>query len=214
VFLASILGNMIPFFPVPYLFIVGIVASQNPGLGLVPIATLAALGAAIGKFTIYAVGYGTSQMLKGKRARFESLRKLLGGSAFLAAFLFAASPFPDDIIFIPLGVMRYSPVKTFISLLSGKFVFALAIAYLFRSATGLVDLFLGGSPITVSASIGVFILISVLMLRIDWERVLDERKQRGLFRGLLRAAWQSVRPKKTDKTPPVESKPPPSPPSG
>ncbi|HEY4657305.1 MAG TPA: hypothetical protein VIH34_02345 [Candidatus Bathyarchaeia archaeon] len=105
-------------------------------------------------------------------------------------------------------------MKTFISLLSGKFVFALAIAYLFRSATGLVDLFLGGSPITVAASIGVFILISVLMLRIDWERVLDERKQRGLFRGLLRAAWHAARPKKTNKTPPVEGKPPPSPPSG
>ena len=214
VFLASMVGNLIPFFPGFYLLIVGSVASENLDLGLVPIATLAALGAAIGKFAIYAVGYGTSRVLSGKRSRFNSLRKLLGGSAFLAAFLFAASPFPDDIIFIPLGVMRYSPVKTFISLLSGKFAFILLVVFLFRNFRDLVGLFIGGSTLTTAASVAAFILISVVMTRIDWERVLDERKQRGLFRGLLRAALHAVRPKKADKTPPVESPPSKGPPSG
>lgn len=200
-------GNLIPFFPGFYLLIVGSVASGNPDLGLVPIATLAALGAAIGKFAIYAVGYGTSRMLSGKRTRFDSLRKLLGGSAFLAAFLFAASPFPDDVIFIPLGVMRYSPVKTFISLLSGKFAFILLVVFLFRRASDLVNFFIGGSVITTAASVAGFILISIVMTRIDWERVMDERKQKGLFRGLLRAVWNAVRPGKQKKPPQSKDRP-------
>lgn len=197
VFLASIIGNVVPFFPVPYLFIVGLVASRNPGIGLIPIAIIAASGAAIGKFAIYAAGYGAGGVLSGKRARFDSLRKLLGGSAFLAAFIFAASPLPDDVVFIPLGVLRYSPVKTFISLLTGKFVLALAVAYTFRRASGLVDLFLGGSLVAVLGSIVAFLFISVLIVRIDWERVLDERKEKGLLRGLMGAAKDAIKPKKT-----------------
>jgi len=198
VFLASIIGNVIPFFPIPYLFIVGLVASRNPGIGLIPIAIIAASGAAIGKFGIYSVGYGTSEVLSGRRARFDSLRKLLGGSAFLAAFIFAASPLPDDVIFIPLGMLRYSPVKTFISLLTGKFVLALAVAYTFRNASGLVNLFIGGSLVSVVGSILVFLFISVLIVRIDWERVLDEGKEKGLLRGLMSAVRDAIKPGKKD----------------
>src|SRR3990172_10918096 len=174
-------GNLIPFFPGFYLLIVGSVASENLDLGLVPIATLAALGAAIGKFAIYAVGYGTSRVLSGKRSRFDSLRKLLGGSAFLAAFIFAASPFPDDIIFIPLGIMRYSPTKTFISLFSGKFVLTLLVAYLARSSSSFLDILLGGSPIATAVSVGVVVVIAIIMMRVDWEKVLARRHD-GIIR--------------------------------
>src|SRR5213080_4413873 len=139
IFVTSIIGNVIPFFPVPYLLFVVFVASTDTGLSLIPVATIAALGASIGKFTSYTLGYGAGRAFSGSKTRFDSLRKLLGGSAFLAAFIFAASPLPDDVIFIPLGVLRYSPVKTFISLLTGKFVLALAVAYTFRNASGLVN---------------------------------------------------------------------------
>src|SRR3989337_627513 len=190
---------MIPFCPVPYLFIVGIVASQNPGLGLVPIATLAALGAAIGKFTIYAVGYGKSRVLSGKRSRFNALRKLLGGSAFLAAFIFAASPFPDDIIFIPLGIMRYSPTKTFISLFSGKFVLTLLVAYLARSSSSFLDILLGGSPIATAVSVGVVVVIAIVMMRVDWEKVLARRHD-GIIRRTFRRIKNTFRKPKAPAT--------------
>ncbi len=61
VFLASILGNLIPFFPVPYLLVVVFFASTNTGLGLIPVATIGALGAAVGKFTSYILGYGAGR---------------------------------------------------------------------------------------------------------------------------------------------------------
>ncbi len=185
VFLASVIGNVIPFFPVPYLLVVVFVASTNTGLGLIPVATIAAFGAAIGKFTSYTIGYGAGQAFHGSRARFDSFRKLLGGSMFLAAFLFAASPFPDDIIFIPMGVMRYSPVKTFVSLFTGKFVLTLLVAYTARTSSGFLALVSGGSVIASIVSIIIVIVIAILMTRIDWEAVLMQGR-RGFLRRLLK----------------------------
>src|SRR2546428_1139199 len=145
VFLVSIIGNMIPFFPVPYLLFVITIASGFPGLGLFQIAAVSALGASIGKFVSYGLGYGARRALSGSRARFDSFRKLVGGSSFLLALVFAALPLPDDIIFVPLGIIRYSPVKAFIALYSGKFFLTAAITYAARRSHGVVEGLLGVS---------------------------------------------------------------------
>ncbi len=192
VFLTSLAGNLVPFFPVPYLLFVIGVASTFQGISLVQVATVGALGAAIGKFVIYLVGYGAGTALSGRRARFDSLRKLLGGSAFLAAFIFAASPFPDDVIFIPLGIMRYSPTKTFISLFSGKFVLTFLVAYLARSSSRFVETVSGGSPFATGLSVAVVIIISIVMMRVDWEKFLA-RRQNGLVRRTLRRMRTLIR---------------------
>src|SRR5438132_11582348 len=77
VFLVSIIGNMIPFFPVPYLLFVITIASSFPGLGVFQIAAVSALGASKGKFVSYAVGYWDRRALSGRAARFDSFRKLV-----------------------------------------------------------------------------------------------------------------------------------------
>ena len=186
IFVTSIIGNVIPFFPVPYLLFVVFVASTDTGLSLIPVATIAALGASIGKFTSYTLGYGAGRAFSGSKTKFDSLRKLLGGSAFLAAFAFAALPLPDDVIFIPLGVMRYSPVKTFVSLFTGKFVLTLLIAYVARTSSGFLDVLTGGSLFASIASAGAVIIIAILMMRIDWEEVLAAGRK-GAFRRLVKS---------------------------
>lgn len=199
VFLASLFGNLVPF--IPYFLVVVTVVTAFEGLTLVQVATLSALGATIGKFAIYGVGYGAGTALSEKRkAGFNSLRKLLGGSAFLAAFIFAASPFPDDVIFIPLGIMRYSPTKTLMALFSGKFALTLLVAYLARSSSQLVNLFLGGSTIATIASVVVVILIAVLMMRMDWEKVL-ERRRNGFIKRAFRRVKRVFRKPKTSPEP-------------
>src|SRR2546429_9558775 len=95
VFLVSIIGNMIPFFPRPYLLFVITIATGFPGLGLFQIAALSALGASIGKFVSYGIGYGARRALSRSSARFASFRRLLGGSSFRPAFLFAPLLLPD-----------------------------------------------------------------------------------------------------------------------
>lgn len=184
-FLASLLGSVVPFFPVPYLLVLIFVASTNNGIGLISLATVAALGAAIGKFTSYGLGYGAGRAFHATEARFHSLKKALGGSIFLAALVFAASPLPDDVVFVPLGVMRYSPLKTFISLFSGKFVLAVLVAYTARTSFGTLAVATGQNLYFTVASIAVVILLSLLVMRINWEALLREGTMNA-FKRLLR----------------------------
>src|SRR6266481_4424461 len=155
VFLVSIIGNMIPFFPVPYLLFVITIASGVPGLGLFQIAAVSALGA--------------------------SIRKLVGGSSFLLALVFAALPLPDDIVFVPLGIIKYSPVKTFIALYSGKFVLTILITYAARSSQGGLEDLLGGGLYVSILSAVIVVLVAILLMRVDWEEVLVEGR-RGMIR--------------------------------
>jgi len=182
VFLASLLGSVVPFFPLPYLLVLVLVVSTNTGFGLISLAAVAALGAAIGKFTSYGVGYGAGRAFHASTARFDSLKRLLGGSIFLAAFLFAASPLPDDVIFVPLGVVRYSPVKTFISLFSGKFVLALLVAFTARTSFGALAIASGQNVYLSAASIVVVLVLGIVVMRIDWEAVLRQGRARALRR--------------------------------
>jgi len=188
VFLVSIIGNMIPFFPVPYLLFVITIASGFPGLGLFQIAAVSALGASIGKFVSYGLGYGARRALSGSRARFDSFRKLVGGSSFLLALVFAALPLPDDIIFVPLGIIRYSPVKTFIALYSGKFFLTIVITYVARSSQGSLEGLLGGGVYVSILSAVIVILVAIFLMRVDWEVVLVEGR-RGMIRRLLKGIF-------------------------
>ena len=185
VFLVSIIGNMIPFFPVPYLLFVITIASGFPGLGLFQIAAVSALGASMGKFVSYGVGYGARRALSGRAARFDSFRKLVGGSSFLLALVFAALPLPDDIVFVPLGIIKYSPVKTFVALYSGKFVLTILITYAARSSQGGLEDLLGGGLYVSILSAVIVVLVAILLMRVDWEEVLVEGR-RGMIRRLLK----------------------------
>jgi len=161
------------------------IASGFPGLGLFQIAAVSALGASIGKFVSYGVGYGARRALSGRAARFDSFRKLVGGSSFLLALVFAALPLPDDIVFVPLGIIKYSPVKTFIALYSGKFVLTILITYAARSSQGGLEDLLGGGLYVSILSAVIVILVAILLMRVDWEEVLVEGR-RGMIRRLLR----------------------------
>ena len=153
---------------------------------MVQIAAISALGAAIGKFVSYALGYGAREALSGSQSRFDAFRKLMGGSAFLVAFLFAASPFPDDIIFIPLGIIRYSPIKTFIALYSGKFVLTAFLVFVAKRSQGTLEDLLGGGVVVSVISATVVILVALLLMRVDWEKVMAEGRK-GTIRRLLRS---------------------------
>src|SRR3989475_11899092 len=139
VFLVSLFGNIIPVIPIPYLIIVITIVTTFPQVGIVQVAAVSALGAASGKFVSYGLGYGVREAMAGSRARFDSLRRLLGGSVFLVAFIFAATPLPDDVAYIPMGIMKYSPIKTYISLYTGKFVLTLFVLYTARKSEEVIN---------------------------------------------------------------------------
>jgi len=184
----SIAGNLIPFFPTPYLLLVVSIAIGDTyqGVGIIQIAAVAALGAATGKLVSYALGYGARRAIR-KQERFDSLRKLLGGSTFLVGVLFAASPLVDA-AFIPMGIIRYSPPKTYLALYTGKFIWILSVLYVARQSSQFVDQFLGENVYASVVSAALVISTAYLIIRVDWEKRLLGHKDslRSKLLGRLR----------------------------
>jgi membrane protein DedA with SNARE-associated domain len=188
VFVVSIAGNIIPFFPTPYLLLVVTIAigDSYQGIGILQIAAVAALGAASGKLVSYGLGYGARRAIR-KQERFDSLRKLLGGSTFLVGVLFAASPLVDA-AFIPMGIIRYSPPKTYLALYTGKFIWILSVLYVARQSSQFVDQFLGENVYASILSAALVLSTAYLIIRVDWEKRLLGHKDslRSRLLGRLR----------------------------
>ncbi len=132
------------------------------------------MGAALGKFVSYGLGYGAGRAF-GKSERLDSLKKLLGGSTFLVGLVFAASPLVDA-AFIPLGIMRYSVHKSFLSLYTGKFAWILSVLFVARTSGRIVTQTLGADVYASIFSVGLVIAVAFFMIRVDWEKRLLGRK--------------------------------------
>jgi membrane protein YqaA with SNARE-associated domain len=178
VFFVGIGGNLVPFLPTPAMLVIValITAPSSPftGIGVVQIAAIAALGSSTGKFASYGLGYGARRAL-GRSQRFDSLKNRLGGSTFLVAMLFAASPLVDAAL-IPLGIMRYSAWKSFLSLYTGKFIWILSVLFVARTFHQVIVQTVGADIYAAIFSIGLVVSVAYLMIRIDWDKqVLDEK---------------------------------------
>jgi membrane protein YqaA with SNARE-associated domain len=198
------------FVPIPYtvvIFILGGLPSFDPLL----IAVAAGAGAAIGEFSGYLIGVGGSKVISGRyKKRIDFLTKLFKKYGPIAIFVFALTPLPDDLLFIPLGVMRYSLLRAFIPAIIGKFFSNLIIAYSGRLSLEIVKSLFGlegeGSSLLVGTIIGIVLLIIVfiVMFKLDWEKrfakYVDEPESKG------EASEKAEDKKKTDDTSAADAK--------
>src|SRR5712692_4894663 len=207
VLVVSIAGNIIPFFPTPYLLLVVTIAigDSYQGIGIIQIAAVAALGAASGKLVSYGLGYGARRAIR-KQERFDSLRKLLGGSTFLVGVLFAASPLVDA-AFIPMGIIRYSPLKTYLALYTWKFAWILGVLYLARQSSQFVDQFLGENVYASILSASLVLSTAYLIISIDWEKRLLGHKDSLRSRLLARLRNLFSRAQRSDGQRPSQQDP-------
>lgn len=176
IFLISLLGAMSIFVPIPYTVVIFILGGQ-PSFDPLLIAVAAGIGAAIGEFSGYLLGVGGSKIIsKRYKKRIDFLTKLFKKYGPIAIFVFALTPLPDDLLFIPLGVMRYSLVRAFIPAVIGKFLSNLIIAYSGRLSLEVVSIIFGlegeGMSLLVGTIIGITLLaiVFVIMFKLDWEK--------------------------------------------
>ncbi|HIA26445.1 MAG TPA: DedA family protein [Candidatus Nitrosopelagicus sp.] len=177
--LVSFIGSLIPFVPVPS-FILLATMSVGEQFDLHILALISAFTATIAKQIIFYASYGGRRMISEKTKKrmrpFQKLVKRYGGAA---AFVAAATPIPDDMVYIPLGLAKYNPKRFFIATLSGKIILCYIIV-LISHYTGLsilepiledID-----DPFAIYAGIIVFgaimTAIVILLLRLDWARIL------------------------------------------
>jgi membrane protein YqaA with SNARE-associated domain len=176
IFLISLIGAMSIFVPIPYtivIFILGGLPSFDPLL----IAVAAGIGSAIGEFSGYLLGVGGRKVISDKyKKKMDFITKLFKKYGSITIFIFALTPLPDDLLFIPLGVMRYSLLRAFIPAILGKFFSNLIIAYSGRLSLDIVKNIFGvegeGMSLLIGTIIGIVLLVIVIviMFKFDWEK--------------------------------------------
>jgi len=172
VFFISFIGSLSIVFPIPYTIVILFLGSQgwNPFL----LAIAGGLGSALGEFSGYALGYyGARFISKERRRKMDFFVKIFDRYGPIAVFLFALTPLPDDLLFIPLGILRYKFWKTFIPCLIGKFLMCFLLAYFGKLFENLARLIFGeeGSWIGITITIVALLIILYVLLKVDWERV-------------------------------------------
>ena len=188
IFLISLFGAMSIFFPIPYtvvIFWIGALKVFDP----IWIAVAAGIGSTIGEFSGYLIGFGGRKVISQKyKKKMDFLMRLFKKYGSALIFVFSLTPLPDDLLFIPLGVMRYSMIRAFIPALIGKFVMNLIIAYSGRFSLQIIGEIFGVESNWFSALMGMVLAIVLLMavliimFKVDWEKYfekyLDEKEKR------------------------------------
>lgn len=172
-FLISIFGNFTIFFPVPFtITIYAFGATLNPLL----LGLVCGIGSTIGEFSAYLVGVGGRKVIEGRfEERLESAKRLIERYGATIIFIFALLPLPDDIILIPLGVLRYDLKKALGAMFLGKTIMLTFVAYAGRySYTIVKDIFESGGVLGGVASVALLVIILVAMMKIDWTRFIDD----------------------------------------
>ena len=123
VFVISLIGSIIVFVPIPY-FPVLVAVALNKELDPNLISLSSALGAILAKSIIfYASYYGRGAFSKQTKKRIYPLQRLVAKYGSLGAFIVEhVTPIPDDLVYIPLGLVKYSPWKFILSTFLGKFI--------------------------------------------------------------------------------------------
>jgi membrane protein DedA with SNARE-associated domain len=181
VFTASFVGSIIVFVPVPY-FPVLVAAALSEKLDPNLISLVSAVGVLLAKMIIfYASYYGRNVLSDKTKQRMFPLQRVLRRYGGFGAFIVALTPIPDDVVYIPLGLARYSPWKFAIATFSGKFILNEIIVWssvilgrpFFESfiATDIDPLFL---TLGIIASIVLLVITVYLSVRVDWARMIGK----------------------------------------
>jgi len=176
IFLISLLGATSVFIPIPssvVIFIIGGSSTFEP----LWIAVAAGLGAVVGEFSGYLIGLGGRKVISDRyKKRMDILMRLFKRYGPAVIFAFALTPLPDDLLFIPLGVIRYGIAQAFVPALLGKFCSNLIIAYAGRFSVDIIRDIFGieseGTSLLIGTALAIVFLIVVfiIMFKVDWEK--------------------------------------------
>jgi membrane protein DedA with SNARE-associated domain len=129
IFLISFVGSIIPFIPVPY-FPVLVTSALDKSLDPNIIVLLSTIGAVLAKTIIFIASYyGRNILSKKTKTRMLPLQKLLSKYGGIGVFVAALTPIPDDLVYIPLGIAKYSPSRFALFTFIGKFFLGASIVW-------------------------------------------------------------------------------------
>jgi membrane protein DedA with SNARE-associated domain len=177
----SFIGSIIVFIPVPY-FPILISSALNKDFDPHMIALSSALGAVLAKIIIFIASYYGRNILSNKtKTKMQPLQKLLSKYGAIGAFLAALTPIPDDLIYIPLGLAKYSAKKFAIATFLGKFIFGEIIVWgtvflgrpIMEEVLSVSDASNQISTIVVTVlTVALLILVLFFTFKVDWGKII------------------------------------------
>ena len=179
--LVNFFGSLIPFVPLPGFLLLATMSVGNE-YDLHVLALLSAITATVAKQMIFFVSFSGRRIMSGKtRKRMRPFERLVKKYGAAAAFVAAATPMPDDIIFIPLGLAKYNPKRFFIATLTGKIVLSYIIVFISHYiGLSFIEPFLANIDDATPVYIGIIVFgaimtaIIVLLLKLDWQRIMGK----------------------------------------
>jgi len=177
--IVSFFGSLIPFVPIPSFVLVATMAVGEQ-FDIHVLVLIAAITSTAAKQIIFYASYGRRKIISEKTKKrmlpFQKLVKRYGGSA---AFVAAATPIPDDLVYIPLGLAKYNPKRFFVATLLGKFVLYYVIVLISHyMGLSLLEPVLQEIDDPLPVYIGIIALgiamtvVVILLLRLNWEKIL------------------------------------------
>ena len=179
--LVNFFGSLVPFVPLPGFLLLATMSVGNQ-FDLHILALLSAFTATAAKQIIFYVSYGGRRIINEKtRKRMRPFERLVKRYGAAAAFFAAATPIPDDLVYVPLGLAKYSPKRFFIATLTGKIILSYIIVLISHHlGISLVEPFLENIDDTTPVYIGITAFaimmtsVVVILLRLDWQRILGK----------------------------------------
>ena len=170
VFIISFIGAVSVIFPIPYTVVIFFLGGV---LDPVFVAISGGLGAALGEFSGYALGYYGRRIVGEQRQRkMDFMVKFFDRYGPASIFVFALTPLPDDLLFIPLGVMRYPFWKAFIAALLGKILMTFILAYSGQQSIEFIATIFGEAGWLGAIITAVLLMVVIAaIIRLDWEEL-------------------------------------------
>jgi len=171
------IGNLLPI-PTPYTWVVCYGSAPFIGLNVfIPflVGFIASLGCLVGEMGGYIVGRGAAEIIDiESKETLTGLRRYLAGHPKVAPFmifLFGLTPLNDDLLILPLGLIKYSAKKTIIFNWLGK----LGLMFIFSFDILGICVFIGGENWILSIlSLYGIIIIVYLLIRVNFLELLKK----------------------------------------
>ena len=178
-FWVCVIGNLLPI-PTPYTWVV--CYSSLPFLKLNPfipllVGFIASLGCLVGEMGGYVVGRGATNLISEENKEYISKMQILLDNhpriTPLLIFLFGFTPLNDDLIIVPLGLMKYNAKKTIFFCWLGKFGLMLVFAY---NLVNICNLIGGESWLISIISLYVLLVILYLIVRVNFLKLILKKR--------------------------------------
>jgi len=202
------LGDASIGFPVPYPFVLFAISSsiferyndlfgnlqtvlqQAPyWIEIMGIAAVSALGCALGELAGYLLGFSAKKLANGSNS--ELLRNVDGFGKLILdnkkrtpiyIFLFAMTPLPDDLIFIPLGMIKYPAWKCILPGWLGKiFITTFYCLWPIFIQLGIISTGAASDDINSVITEAIMLLITItvmfFIMSFNWNKLLENRKK-------------------------------------